>query len=57
MTPAAALHAATAVSARSLGLDRRIAVGQPAQLAVIDAPSHLHLAYRAGVPIVRALDL
>ena len=29
MTPAEALHAATAVSARSLGLDRRIAPGQP----------------------------
>ena len=57
MTPAEALHAATAVSARSLGLDRRVAPGHPAELAVIDAPSHLHLAYRAGVPIVRALDL
>lgn len=57
MTPAEALHAATAVSARSLGLDRRVAVGQPAELAVIEAPSHLHLAYRAGVPIVRALGL
>jgi imidazolonepropionase len=57
MTPAEALYAATAVSARSLGLDRRIAPGQPAEVAVIDAPSHLHLAYRAGVPIVRALDL
>ena len=57
MTPAEALHAATAVSARSLGLDRRVAPGQPAELAVIDAPSHLHLAYRAGVPIVRALDV
>ena len=57
MTPAEALHAATAVSARSLGLDRRIAPGQPAELAVLDAPSHLHLAYRAGVPIVRALEL
>jgi imidazolonepropionase len=57
MTPAEALHAATAGSARSLGLDRRIAPGRPAELAVIDGPSHLHLAYRAGVPIVRALDL
>jgi imidazolonepropionase len=57
MTPAEALHAATAVSARSLGLDRRVTPGQPAELAVIDAPSHLHLAYRAGVPIVRVLDL
>lgn len=57
LTPAEALHAATAVSARSLGLDRRVAPGQPAELAVLDAPSHLHLAYRAGVPIVRALEL
>jgi imidazolonepropionase len=57
MTPAEALHAATAVSARSLGLDRRLAPGHPAELAVIDAPSHLHLSYRAGVPLVRALDV
>jgi imidazolonepropionase len=57
LTPAEALHAATAVSARSLGIDRRVAPGQPAELAVLDAPSHLHLAYRAGVPIVRALEL
>ncbi|GAA2481174.1 imidazolonepropionase [Terrabacter carboxydivorans] len=57
LTPAEALHAATAVSARSLGLDRRVAPGQPAELAVLDAPSHLHLAYRAGVPIARALEL
>ncbi|MGN6752543.1 MAG: imidazolonepropionase [Intrasporangium sp.] len=57
MTPAEALHAATAVSARSLGLDRCVAPGQPAELAVIDAPSHLHIAYRAGVPVVRALEL
>ncbi len=57
MTPAEALHAATAVSARSLGLDRRVAPGQPADLTVLDAPSHLHLAYRAGVPVARALTL
>jgi imidazolonepropionase len=57
MTPAEALHAATAVSARSLGLDRRVAAGRPAELAVIDAPTHLHLSYRAGVPLVRALDV
>jgi imidazolonepropionase len=24
---------------------------------VLEAPSHLHLAYRPGVPIARALDL
>jgi len=57
MTPAEALHAATAVSARSLGVERSVAPGQPAELAAIDGPSHLHLSYRAGVPIVRALDL
>ena len=26
-------------------------------LTVLDAPNHLHLSYRAGVPIARALDL
>ncbi len=57
MTPAEAVHAATAAAARSLGLDRRVAVGCPAELAVLDAPSHLHLAYRPGVPIARALEL
>lgn len=57
LTPAEALHAATAGSARSLGLDRPVAPGHPAELAVLDAPSHLHLAYRPGVPIARALDL
>jgi imidazolonepropionase len=57
LTPAEALHAATAVSARSLGLDRRVAAGRPAQLAVVDGPSHLHVSYRAGVPVVRSLDL
>jgi imidazolonepropionase len=57
MTPAEALQAATAVAARSLGLDRSVAPGQPAELAVIDAPSHLHLSYRPGVPIVRTLGL
>lgn len=57
MTPAEALHAATAVSARSLGLDRRVAPGRPAELAVVDGPSHLHIAYRAGVPLVRTLEL
>ena len=27
--------------------------GARADLAVLDAPSHLHLAYRPGVPLVR----
>jgi hypothetical protein len=24
---------------------------------VVDAPSHVHLAYRPGMPLVRALDV
>ena len=55
MTPAQALYAATAGSARTLGLTGRLAVGEPADLAVLDAPSHVHLAYRPGVPLARAL--
>lgn len=57
MTPGEAVWAATRGSAASLGRDDvgRIAVGGPADLAVLDAPSHLHLAYRAGVPIARTL--
>jgi imidazolonepropionase len=31
--------------------------GNRADLTVLDAPSYLHLSYRAGVPIARALDL
>ena len=59
MTPAEALWAATAGGAAAL---RRpdighLAVGARADLAVLDAPSHRHLAYRPGVPLVRALDL
>ncbi len=59
LTPAEALRAATAGGAKSL---RRndigvIRVGSRADLAVLDAPSYLHLFYRAGVPIARALEL
>lgn len=59
MTPAEALWAATAGGALAL---RRadigvIAPGRRADLAVLDAPSHLHLAYRPGVPLAAALDL
>jgi imidazolonepropionase len=59
MTPAEALWSATAGGAAAL---RRtdvghLGVGARADLAVIDAPSYRHLAYRPGVPIVRALDL
>lgn len=57
LTPAQALYAATVGAARSLRRDDigRIVVGGRADFAVIDAPSHLHLAYRPGVPLVRSL--
>ena len=59
LTAAEALRAATLGSAKSL---RRndigvIRPGNRADLTVLDAPSYLHLSYRAGVPIARALDL
>jgi imidazolonepropionase len=59
MTPAQALFAATAGSARSLRRTDigRLVVGNRADLAVLDAPSYLHLAYRPGVPIARALGV
>jgi imidazolonepropionase len=54
MTPAEALHAATAGGAAALGLTDvgRLAVGARADLVLLDAPSYLHLAYRPGVPLV-----
>ncbi|WP_151525788.1 imidazolonepropionase [Serinicoccus kebangsaanensis] len=59
MTPAQALRAATVGGARALRRDDlgRIRVGQRADLAVVDAPSFLHIPYRVGVPIVRALEV
>jgi imidazolonepropionase len=59
MTPAEAVWAATAGGAAAL---RRpdvghLAPGARADLAVLDAPSFRHLAYRPGVPLVRALEL
>ena len=59
LTPGEAVYAATAGSALSLRRSDvgRIEVGARADLTVLEAPSHLHLAYRAGVPIARALDL
>ncbi|MEG3636286.1 imidazolonepropionase [Micromonospora palythoicola] len=55
MTPAEAVWAATAGGARALRRDD-IGVLRPgarADLIILDAPSHLHLAYRPGVPLVR----
>jgi imidazolonepropionase len=59
LTPAQALFAATAGSARSLRRTDigRIVVGARADFAALDAPSYIHLAYRPGVPIARALEL
>ena len=59
LTAGEALYAATAGSARSL---RRtdighLVVGARADLAVLEAPSHTHLAYRPGVPIATTLEL
>jgi imidazolonepropionase len=59
MTPAEAVWSATAGGAAAL---RRtdvghLGVGARADLAVVDAPSWLHLAYRPGVPLVRTLEV
>jgi imidazolonepropionase len=58
LTPQEALHAATVGAAESLGRADigRIAVGTRGGLTVLDAPSHRHLAYRAGVPLARRLS-
>ncbi|MCD6639303.1 MAG: imidazolonepropionase [Nocardioides sp.] len=54
MSPAEALHAATAVGAAALDRDDVgvLAPGKQADLVLLDAPSYLHLAYRPGVPLV-----
>ncbi len=55
MSPAEALSAATLGSARALGRDDvgHLGLGAVADLAVLEAPSYVHLAYRPGVPLVR----
>ncbi|HZC26779.1 MAG TPA: amidohydrolase family protein, partial [Actinopolymorphaceae bacterium] len=57
MTPAEAVWSATAGGARALqrtdvGVLRQ---GARADLAVLDAPSYVHLAYRPGVPLVASV--
>ncbi len=54
MTPAEAVWSATAGGARALARDDVgvLATGRRAHLTVLDAPSHVHLAYRPGVPLV-----
>ncbi|MFI6328435.1 imidazolonepropionase [Micromonospora chersina] len=55
MTPAEAVWAATAGGAAALRRTDvgRLARGARADLMILDAPSHLHLAYRPGVPLIR----
>jgi imidazolonepropionase len=55
MTPSEALWAATAGGATALRRDDigHLRVGARADLAILDAPSYVHLAYRPGVPLVR----
>jgi imidazolonepropionase len=57
MTPAEALHAATAGGARALRRDDigRLAPGTRADLVVLDAPSYVHLAYRPGSPLAHSV--
>jgi imidazolonepropionase len=56
MTPDEAIWAATAGGAQALQRTNvgRLTVGSQAHLAVLSAPSRLHLAYRPGVPIAHA---
>ena len=59
MTPAEALVAATVGGARALRRSDvgHLGVGARADLAVLEAPSHEHLAYRPGMPLARVLAL
>jgi len=54
MTPAEAVWSATAGGAAALARDDVgvLAPGRRAHLTVLEAPSHVHLAYRPGVPLV-----
>jgi imidazolonepropionase len=56
MTPAEAVYAATAGGAAALDRDDIgvLTPGKQADLVVLDAPTHVHLAYRPGVPLVSA---
>ena len=55
MTPSEALWSATAGGAQTLGLATvgNLAVGSLAHVVELDAPNHIHLAYRPGVNLVR----
>ena len=55
MSPAEAVRAATLGGAEALGRDDvgHLAPGASVDIAVLEAPSAIHLAYRPGVPLVR----
>jgi imidazolonepropionase len=57
MTPAEAVWSATVGGARALQRDDvgTLKPGVRADLILLDAPSHVHLAYRPGVPLVRTV--
>ena len=57
MTPAEAVHAATWMGAQALAREDvgALVPGRRADLMVLDAPSHVHLAYRPGVPLVQSV--
>jgi imidazolonepropionase len=57
MTPDEAVWAATAGGARALRRTDigRLAPGARADAVLLEAPSHIHLAYRPGVPLVSAV--
>jgi imidazolonepropionase len=59
LTPGEALRAATVGSAKSLQRNDIgvIRPGYRADMTVLEAPSYLHLSYRAGVPIASTLEL
>jgi imidazolonepropionase len=59
MTPAEAVWAATAGGARALERSDvgHLGVGARADLAILDAPSYVYLAYRPGVCLVRTVLL
>jgi imidazolonepropionase len=56
LTPAEAVYAATAGGAAALARDDvgALVPGRRADLVLLDAPTHVHLAYRPGVPLVSA---
>lgn len=57
LAPAEAVWAATAGGARALrrGDVGHLGIGARADIAILDAPSYLHLAYRPGVPLVQTV--